>query len=379
MMQSAVYRRQAATLANRVVRRQIMTPSSLRNNNNSTRPKRMSTKTDNLVLRRRLQHSTTNKNIIKNNSKKHHSTLTQQQQQQGSMATTTTTNTPTQLQLRRVFMAAAIPMVGFGFMDQTVMIQAGNMIDCTIGVTFGLSTLTAAAIGQICSDGSGILFGSTLESLFGLPSPHLSEAQRIMPLVKRTQFAGAFIGVMVGCILGLSNLLLIDTSRSSTLKWQAFQDEQEFEFAIEASNAQRSDATALTVRGPDVDGILASMTAALAMKGCSLVELQAKRNVDDQDAAVQQEIDSSSSGAMPSIHDVFYVVQRDTGEQFPDDELPDLAQTLLDATRTPMNISSVTGALQEKEQENSILRARVEKLEAVVQEKQINVVPTASL
>lgn len=48
---------------------------------------------------------------------------------------------PTNLQLWRVFARAAVPMIGFGFTDQTVMLQAGNAIDCTLGVTFGLSTL----------------------------------------------------------------------------------------------------------------------------------------------------------------------------------------------------------------------------------------------
>jgi len=40
-----------------------------------------------------------------------------------------------------------------------VMIQAGNAIDCSLGVTFGLSTLTAAAIGGLVSNVAGILFG----------------------------------------------------------------------------------------------------------------------------------------------------------------------------------------------------------------------------
>ena len=59
---------------------------------------------------------------------------------------------PTATQLRNHFVKAAVPMIGFGLMDQTVMLQAGNAIDCTIGVTFSLSTLTAAAFGQVCSD-----------------------------------------------------------------------------------------------------------------------------------------------------------------------------------------------------------------------------------
>lgn len=56
---------------------------------------------------------------------------------------------PTTQQLRTLVFTSAVPMVGFGFMDNLVMIQAGDMIDSTIGVTLGLSTLTAAAFGQV--------------------------------------------------------------------------------------------------------------------------------------------------------------------------------------------------------------------------------------
>ena len=38
---------------------------------------------------------------------------------------------------------------GFGFMDNVVMITMGDLIDSTLGVTFGLSTLTAAGFGQV--------------------------------------------------------------------------------------------------------------------------------------------------------------------------------------------------------------------------------------
>jgi len=258
-------------------------------------------------------------------------------------------------------------MIGFGFTDQTVMLQAGNMIDCTLGVTFGLSTLTAAAFGQICSDASGVLFGGTLERLAdraGLPKTGLTTAQRALPIVRRVRLAGNFFGVILGCCLGLLNLLFIDTQRSSTLKLQAFNEEQEFEFQIEASNALRKDATALSVWGPDVDGLLASMTAALAVRGCSLVELHAKRRIPSEDNLETK-----------SIEDIFYVVKRETGEPFDDDELEDLARGLLDSTRTPMNVNSVKAAMHELESTNSYLRARVKKLEEVMYEKQITVVP----
>jgi hypothetical protein len=60
-----------------------------------------------------------------------------------------TVERPTNKQLWRVFNRAAVPMIGFGFTDQTVMIQAGNAIDCTLGVTFGLSTLASDSINCI--------------------------------------------------------------------------------------------------------------------------------------------------------------------------------------------------------------------------------------
>jgi Transmembrane protein 65 len=47
---------------------------------------------------------------------------------------------PTSEQYKLVFLHAAIPMIGFGMIDQTIMLHAGDAIDCTIGVTFGLST-----------------------------------------------------------------------------------------------------------------------------------------------------------------------------------------------------------------------------------------------
>ncbi len=296
---------------------------------------------------------------------------------------------PTSLQLRRLFYRSALPMVGFGIMDQTVMLHAGHAIDCTLGVTFGLSTLTAAAFGQVCSDASGVMFGSTLEQLasrVGLPRSGIEAAQRSLPIVQRTRFMGALIGVICGCLIGLLNLLIIDTDRSSTLKLRAFNEEQEFEFLVEASNAVRKDATALTVTGPDVDGILASMTAALALRGCSLIELHAKRKVSglsiaeiEEDGVVSSQQDTSPTSDTPTalgVQDVFYVVDRNTGEPFEDDELHDLAQSLLEATRTPMNAIGVKAVINELEKSNHALKQRVHRLEEVVKERQIRVVPT---
>ena len=282
---------------------------------------------------------------------------------------------PTRTQLWRVFTAAAIPFVGFGFCDNTIMIHAGNAIDCTLGVTFGLSTITAAAMGATVSNASGVAFGNTLERIFtaaGLPSANLTNAQRKLPVVGRTKLIGSMLGVIVGCCLGLTNLFLIDTGRSATLKLQAFNEESEFEFTVEASNAMRHGATALIVKGPDVDGLLASMTAALAVRGCSLVELHAKRSHTNL-----QEADVDLDPEDRVIEDVFYVIKRETGEPFDNDELEELARGLLDATRTPMNVNSVKAAMHELESTNTYLKQRIQKLEEVMYKQQITVVPSA--
>jgi hypothetical protein len=265
-------------------------------------------------------------------------------------------------------------MVGFGFMDQTVMIQAGNAIDCSIGVTFGLSTLAAAAIGQICSDTAGVLFGSTVDSFFraiGLPRANLSIAQKTLPLVKRIGLAASLGGIIFGCCLGLVNLLFIDTDRSSVLKLQAFNEENEFAFSIEASNAVREDATILTVRGPDMDGLLASMTAALTARGVSLKELHAARRPITAD----DNVDASTSEEM--IEDVFVVVQSGTKKQVPDDELDDLAQALLEATFAPVNVRGFNAKIKELQDSNSEMKGRCQKLEKLIQERQVKVVQRA--
>ena len=47
-----------------------------------------------------------------------------------------------------VFANNAIPFVGFGIIDNAVMIMAGDYIDCTIGVALGISTMAAAGLGK---------------------------------------------------------------------------------------------------------------------------------------------------------------------------------------------------------------------------------------
>lgn len=95
------------------------------------------------------------------------------------------------------------------------MIQAGQYIDSTLGVKFGLATMTAAAAGQVVSDVSGVLFGGTLETFINRWMPNkvaasLSMAQRQSTWGRYASLAGAVIGVSCGCGLGALTLFFVD-------------------------------------------------------------------------------------------------------------------------------------------------------------------------
>jgi Transmembrane protein 65 len=134
--------------------------------------------------------------------------------QQETMTQVSTVVPPTYPQLQTLFVSSAIPMVAFGFMDNMIMIQAGSYIDATFGATLGMATLAAAAMGQVVSDVSGVIFGSTVERLFqrfGFTRPPcLTNAQRQLPIVRNVTMVAMVVGVTVGCLLGASTLLFTD-------------------------------------------------------------------------------------------------------------------------------------------------------------------------
>jgi len=99
-------------------------------------------------------------------------------------------------------------MMMFGFIDNFVMIIAGDMIDAHIGTTLGISTMAAAAFGNMTSDVAGEEAGSAIEAAMekmGLDIEDVSDEQMeqapgwMQFLDKR---AGSF-GVAIGCLLGM--------------------------------------------------------------------------------------------------------------------------------------------------------------------------------
>ena len=112
------------------------------------------------------------------------------------------------------FLKKSAKMIMFGFIDNFIMILAGDMIDASIGTTMGISTMAAAGLGNMTSDVAGEEAGSAIEKAMGamgLDVESVSDEQmEAAPAWMRflDARAGSF-GVAIGCILGMAPLLFM--------------------------------------------------------------------------------------------------------------------------------------------------------------------------
>eukprot|EP00929_Paragymnodinium_shiwhaense_P060415 TRINITY_DN30178_c0_g1_i1.p1 TRINITY_DN30178_c0_g1~~TRINITY_DN30178_c0_g1_i1.p1 ORF type:complete len:685 (+),score=133.21 TRINITY_DN30178_c0_g1_i1:66-2120(+) len=128
---------------------------------------------------------------------------------------------PTIEQLRRVALVASIPFFCFGLLDNAVMIFFGEIIDTTLCVKFGFSTMAAAALGNTFSDVIGVYSGGTVEWLaakYGFDAPPLTRAQESLASVRKYRIRGQVVGIVIGCLAGMFPLLLIDAEKAEKLK-----------------------------------------------------------------------------------------------------------------------------------------------------------------
>jgi ribose/xylose/arabinose/galactoside ABC-type transport system permease subunit len=101
------------------------------------------------------------------------------------------------------------------------MILAGDQIDLSLGVMFGITTMCAAALGNILSDNVGVMLGTVIEDMaakLGLPQAKLSRAQMSLRKVRFSGQAGCAVGITIGCIIGMFPLLFIDSKKIEKLK-----------------------------------------------------------------------------------------------------------------------------------------------------------------
>jgi putative methionine-R-sulfoxide reductase with GAF domain len=101
------------------------------------------------------------------------------------------------------------------------MIMAGEAIDQTFGVALGISTMAAAGFGQCVSDVAGITSGGLVDaavSRLNLPQHGLSQDQLGLRVSRMYSTFGACVGVLTGCLLGMSVLFFMDTDRADRAK-----------------------------------------------------------------------------------------------------------------------------------------------------------------
>ncbi|GAB9470878.1 hypothetical protein Gpo141_00008109 [Globisporangium polare] len=122
---------------------------------------------------------------------------------------------PTNEQLKLVMIASAIPFVGFGFVDNIIMLAAGDMIEDHFHATYHISMLCAAALGNTVSDVVGLSLGGIIETFarkIGIPDPQLSKAQANMSITHWCNFFASAGGITIGCLLGMFPLLFMNHS-----------------------------------------------------------------------------------------------------------------------------------------------------------------------
>jgi hypothetical protein len=162
---------------------------------------------------------------------------------------------PSHQQLRLVAFNNSIPFLGFGFMDNAILIIAGDAIDTSLGVLLGISTMCAAAIGNIISDVAGIMLGTVIEDYaarLNMPTPNLTIEQRGLRSVRLANQAGCAIGIVIGCIIGMFPLLFLDSKKIQARKRQAHLDAIFADVVTEANSLVGSALVRLFIK---VDGV----------------------------------------------------------------------------------------------------------------------------
>lgn len=122
---------------------------------------------------------------------------------------------PTRRQLKLVMIGSAIPFVGFGLVDNLILLVAGDAIETHFHASYAMSMLCAAALGNTVADVVGLSLGGIIESMarrLGIPDPMLSKAQANMSVTLWANFLASAGGITIGCLLGMVPLLFMDHS-----------------------------------------------------------------------------------------------------------------------------------------------------------------------
>ena len=128
---------------------------------------------------------------------------------------------PTIKEFLKSFMSKAVKSFTFGFIDNFILIIAGNSIDAVLGDSMGLSPMASAGIGNALSDAVGELGGETIDNTLtrmGVTEGVLSDkALESSPDWMRVMHKNAgVIGIVIGCLIGMVPLMFMKSRKSSS-------------------------------------------------------------------------------------------------------------------------------------------------------------------
>jgi len=117
---------------------------------------------------------------------------------------------------------------------------AGEYIDSTMGIVFGLSTMAAAGFGNIISDIAGVGLAHYVEfavaKFFDVRPPPLTAEQWDSSRTRWTTNSARAVGLTIGCLIGMFPLFFYDETATQERKLKAkLHSQQENEPAAEAS------------------------------------------------------------------------------------------------------------------------------------------------
>ncbi|VDD87381.1 unnamed protein product [Enterobius vermicularis] len=119
----------------------------------------------------------------------------------------------TKQQIRQLFAVNLAPFIGFGILDNMIMIFTGEYIELTLGAWLAISTMAAAALGNIVSDVGGIGLAHYVESLVskaGIKHPVLTAEQLESSCARTVGNTARALGLVIGCLIGMFPLLFFD-------------------------------------------------------------------------------------------------------------------------------------------------------------------------
>jgi len=117
--------------------------------------------------------------------------------------------------LNQLAIHQSLPFIGFGFLDNFIMIVAGEYIDASIGASLAISTMAAAALGNTLSDVFGVGSAWYVEASarrLGMNPPNLTEEQLDSKSARIAGNGGRALGVAIGCVLGMFPLLFYNAA-----------------------------------------------------------------------------------------------------------------------------------------------------------------------